>query len=352
MKIGVIFTIYNCEEYLENCLQPWFDLKSEYDFVFTLNSGRFNDYIELGIPDRNGPTLKKLIDWEFDFMIATRGNNLLGEDTSRNLCLNYLKPLGCDLIFLVDGDEIYTKKQIRDILSYIESKPDVHGFSLYLKNYTIKYPLFTGHWHRPTIYRNNIYGGLGSFYFDSYFGYADGIHGIKDIAVEPIPRGIAFIDHFCWLPTQMTQDKIAYQNKRYHGANFEFPEGCRCSFEWGDNGLEFSKTFWKCREIEVPALSEYPSPIKDPSIFLSFGRSENKIFVCSENDIQNCKIIVKDKNNGDYLNEFSMDLIKHVQYWIIPLVGRDFDSDELFTGFRIELEKDGSTFHIENLHIK
>ena len=56
--------------------------------------------------------------------------------------------------------------------------------------------------------------------------------------------------------------------------------------------------------------------------------------------------------NGDYLNEFSMDLIKHVQYWIIPLVGRDFDSDELFTGFRIELEKDGSTFHIENLHIK
>ena len=35
MKIGVIFTIYNCEEYLENCLQPWFDLKSEYDFVFT-----------------------------------------------------------------------------------------------------------------------------------------------------------------------------------------------------------------------------------------------------------------------------------------------------------------------------
>jgi hypothetical protein len=352
MKIGLIFTIYNCEEHLQNCLQPWFDLKSEYDFVFSLNSGRFNDYIELGIPDRNGPTLKKLIDWEFDFMVSTRGNNLLDEDTSRNLCLNYLKPLGCDLVFLVDGDEIYTKKQISDILSYISTKPDVNGFSLYLKNYTIKYPLFTGNWHRPSIFRNNIYGGLDSFYFDSYFIYADGVHGIKDIIVESIPRDIAFIDHFTWLPTQMTRDKIEYQNKRYHGINFEVPEGCRCSFEWNDDGLIFSKSFWEYRGIEIPALSEYQSHISDPSVFLSFSRLENKIFISSEKDIGECKIVVSDKDSGELMNEFVMDITKNIQYWIVPIIDRNFNSEVLFSGFRIDIKKDNTVFHIENLHIK
>jgi hypothetical protein len=27
MKMGILFTIYNCENYVDDCLKPWFNLK-------------------------------------------------------------------------------------------------------------------------------------------------------------------------------------------------------------------------------------------------------------------------------------------------------------------------------------
>ena len=34
MKIGVLFTVYNCEDYLRDCLNPWFELKDKYNIIF------------------------------------------------------------------------------------------------------------------------------------------------------------------------------------------------------------------------------------------------------------------------------------------------------------------------------
>ena len=94
MKIGVLLTVYNCDNYIDAVLEPWFKLKEKYNMVFAVNSGMFKDYVSLGIPYRNQPTLDKLSKWDFDFQVTTKGTNLLGEDDSRNTCLDYLKKQG------------------------------------------------------------------------------------------------------------------------------------------------------------------------------------------------------------------------------------------------------------------
>lgn len=351
MRIGLIFAIYNCEEYVERCLSPWFEVKQDVDITTTVTSGRFKDYIDLGIPNKNSKTLQKLVGWNFDFMSITNGENLLDEDSSRNLCLNFLKSFDCDLIWLVDGDEFYTKEQILDILEYIKNTPDKEAYSIWLKNYTVRIPLFLN-WLRPSIYRNRIYGGISRFYFDSYFVYEDGIHGIKDVEVQEIPKRIAFIEHHTWLENESTRDKIYYQNMRYHGVNNENPEGCRCSIEWDEFGIKFSESFFNCRGWQIPTLSEYPTDSYDESLTLNFERRENKITISSETRLEKLKIKVFDLVTGDFINEFKFEELEiGVVYWVIPIV--DFDFCETI-GFKVHFYEDSasSPFHMENIYLK
>ena len=105
MKIGLLLTVYNCENYIKDCLNPWFEIKDKYEVIISANSGMFSEYHTLDIPFRNKETLKALSEYDIDFLITTKGKNLLGEDESRNLCLNFLNKQKCDLIWVIDGDE-------------------------------------------------------------------------------------------------------------------------------------------------------------------------------------------------------------------------------------------------------
>lgn len=356
MKIGVIFCIYNCEDYVDRCLTPWFELKDDHDFIFTVTSGRFKDYELLGIPNRNQFTLKKLVEWDFDFMSITGGNKLLDEDSSRNRCLDFLKPHGCDLIWLVDGDEFYTKDQIRNTIHFIESTPEIESFSLYLKNYTIKYPLFTGTWNRPTIFRNRKWGGIGRFYFDSYFVYSDNKEGVKnvfDLEIRPIPRKICFLEHNSWLPTQATKDKIKYQNLRYSGINHDIPEGCRCSFEWGEEGLKFSPSFWECRKLQIPILCEFPSEISNPSFQVNFERSHKKITISSDERFESLNVQIFELSNENPLGGFEIiELNPDVNFWFIPGDNRDYEAESNFYGMKVKIFQNSTLIHEVNLHTK
>jgi hypothetical protein len=347
MRVGVIFAIYNCEEYVDKCLEPWFRLREKEDFILTVTSGRFKDYQDLGIPNKNKSTLIKLANYEFDYMVATGGDKLLDEDTSRNTCLEYLKFHNCDLIWLVDGDEFYTVAQIKNILSYINSNPDKYNFEIYLKNYTISYPFFIGDWARPSIYRNNIHGGIGRFYFDSHFSYADNLNNLFTVGTHRIPRHIAFIDHLTWISRDATKDKILYQNNRYNGE-----VGCRCAYEWKDDKVVFSESFWNCRGLQIPILSEYPTPITSAFLFLNFVRAEDKITVKSEIDINDLTFIIKDLDTEEFINSFPMSMVAWIEYYMIPIMGRGYDQDPMFRGFRIEVYQPDNLIHVENLILK
>ena len=38
LKIGVLFTAYNCGNYINECLNPWFNLKNNFNFKFAINT--------------------------------------------------------------------------------------------------------------------------------------------------------------------------------------------------------------------------------------------------------------------------------------------------------------------------
>ena len=88
MKIGLIFTAYNCDEYIERVLSPWLELREELNLVLTANSGMFSDYVKLGFKEKNEFTLQQLVKSKLDFLVTTSGKHLLDEDSSRSLCLD------------------------------------------------------------------------------------------------------------------------------------------------------------------------------------------------------------------------------------------------------------------------
>jgi hypothetical protein len=350
MKIGIIFAAYNCEEFVDKCLEPWFSLRDTHDLVLTVTSGRFSDYQKLGIPNKNKETLKKLVSWDFDYLSITGGEKLLDEDTSRNRCLEYLKPYNCDLIWLVDLDEFYTQAQILSILDYVRSNQEVNNFWINFKNYTIRYPLFLP-WSRPTLYRNNIRGGISNFYFDSYFSYLDGTD-IKDETKVTIPKEVAFVDHMSWVSRDAVKDKIKYQNIRYCGPGGDFPLEARCSFKWDQesNRLEFNDLFYKFYNTQIPVLRE-SGLIFSSKIDISFDRNENRIDIFNFSEEGICTFLIEDFSGSQY-GSFEIHLTPGVSYWINPTGDVKLDLDPECKGIRVRIFKNENEIHSEKLHFK
>ena len=355
MTVGIIFAIYNCEEFVDNCLEPWLKLRDSHNLILTCTSGRFKPYQDIGIKDKNQKTISKLVTKGLDFISTTAGENLIDEDSSRNICLDFLKPHKCDIIWLVDGDEFYTEKQIIDILNYIDLNPEEEAFSLYLKNYTTNYPYFTAPWSRPTLYRNRLYGGIDNFYFDSYFRFADKKHTIDDLHIKQIPKHISFIEHHSWVSREATTDKIKYQKVRYatywdkkSNTTINVPKDGRCMCTSVDGEIFLSEKFHKIRGSIMPSLHEYPGNKILDYVLFSYDRLNNVLRMKTELEIKDHTIIVRDLKTNKIYNSRSLNLYEHV-LWFVP------EADILsksFEGYKIEILKDTKLLHIENIYTK
>lgn len=351
MKIGVIFCIYNCEEYVDRCVSSWFDLRSKIDFIFTVTSGRFIDYATLGIPDNNLQTKRKLAEWDFDYCSITGGEKLLDEDSSRNRCLEFLKPHHCDLIWLVDGDEFYTESDIISILDFVNKHEEIEAFSVNFKNYSIEYPLFLNY-TRPTLYRNSMYGGIGRFFFDCFYSCSDGVHSIHDLPSIAIPPYIAWVEHYTWLPNISTFDKIKYQELRYCGPNGDRPVETRCSFCWQDDEkkLRLNKKHYDFWSIEVPVLRR-SGELYSHDFKLDFNRSQNII------NIQNLTaseehVFSVYSTEGSFYGNYIIYLSPGLNYWINPNPNIHFEDLEDFLGFCVKCYFKEVLIHEEFLYLK
>jgi hypothetical protein len=352
MKIGVLFTVYNCEDYLNDCLSPWFELKDKYDIVFASNSGMFSDYLHLGIPYRNEETLKILSNYDMDFLITTKGKNLLGEDESRNLCLDYLNKRNCDLIWVLDGDEIYTKEQIENILEYIQKNPTYDYYSVNFKNLTISENYHLDYTHERITWTNR-HDGIKSFYFDNQFIFNDGTL-LKDSSGIEIPKSVAHILHKSWLSSDIrTKDKIIYQRHRYNGDDGQRPIHCRCTYEWNEekNRLEFSKEFHECRGVELPCLHE-PLSIFSTDLTINYSR-RNTIFNISKIErpiTGRFEIYNGDTNQLLCIHELSLE--RNINYFIAPPHEIPYDLQENFNSFLIKIYEFNKLIHNEKIHLK
>lgn len=352
MKIGVLLTVYNCDKYIDAVLEPWFKLKEKYNIVIAANSGMFKDYQTLGIPYRNEATLEKLSKWDFDFQVVTKGNNLLGEDESRNTCLDYLKKQNCDLIWYLDGDEEFTTNQIENILDYTNRNPDFDYFSISFKNLTFTENLFMDYF-RESIYRTDRHGGISHYYFDSFLTYNDGTTTQQALG-KVIPKNFAYIKHYSWLNSDTRSiDKIPYQRWRYTGHEGQLEENCRCAFEWNQekNSLEFSKDFYQCRQMEIPTLHEELTNFTN-DVTIRYSRRQNAFHFESVERNMNVDVEIYNGETGQFLYSSHLEMIKGLTYFIGILPAISFDLDPDFYNFQVKMYEDTKLIHNERLHLK
>ena len=354
MKIGVLFTCYNCEDYVDQCLEPWLKLRDEMNFVFAASSGMFKDYLALGITEKNEGTLRKLITKKLDFLVTTSGKNLLDEEASRNTCLNFLKKQQCDLIILLDGDEVYTEDQIRKIFAFVQEHPTYDAYAINFKNFYFREGIFTYDFCHHRIFWLNRHGGIREFHFDNELHYEDGSDPYA--YRRDIPREIAFVDHYSWLSNDpRTRDKILYQNNRYTGHDGTFPKHLRCSFAWNDERqrLEFNQDFWAWKAGETPTLHEMVQGSPYSFDFkMGFDKTGNKILI--ERVKISGTIVVKifDGQNDSLLYTSTIEVLPDFSYWINPNVNLNYDQVEDFKKFRVQVFMKEQLVHEENLHIK
>lgn len=309
MKIGVIITAYDCEDYVKGCLAPWLQLRHAHNMILTANSGQWKEYAQMGFPQRNKETLRVLVDAELDFLVTTAGQNLLDEDSSRNLCLDYLLQHEVDLVWCVDGDELYSAEQILRVLAFIEQH-DRCTYTIQFKNYTLAPPLYTKGFERVSIYKTGVCGGIERFRWDSTALYKNGQTNPDPIAV---PKEVAYVEHYAWLSKdQRSYEKISYQNMRFFG-----PEGERCAFEVHGNTLAINEAFWRGRNIEVPGLSVQHEPFSY-ELEVTYGRESKSLYVDAVQ--REMQILMKVFNLSDkaLYTEFSMDVVPGVRYYVAP----------------------------------
>lgn len=345
MKIGVIFTAYNCENYLKDCLSPWLDLRQELDLILTANSGMFKPYKEFGFEEKNEKTLEILVDSKLDFLVTTSGDNLLDEDSSRNFCLEYLKKHNVDLVWVVDGDEVYKKQEIIKILDFIESNKNTDSYKIQFKNYTFEVPYFTKGFNRETIYWTDRNGGVSHFHFDVFMEYNNGmtINDTNEHIV--IPKDVSYVEHYSWLSSDSrSHEKIVYQNSRFVG-----DEGKRCAFKSEGDSMTFNKEFWDDRDMEIPNVCKVLEPYTY-DLELSFSPKDNSLYIDWITREMITEIRVYD-NNKSLIFSNTLHLNPYIRYYLKPDINRNFIEEEDFKGFIVEVIENGNLIHNEEILI-
>jgi hypothetical protein len=341
MKIGVLFTIYNCESYVDDCLRPWFNLKNDYDITMACTSGMFKPYLELGFKPKNKTTLQKLIQYDIDYLISTGSNSLIDEDQSRNNALNFLKK-NCDIIWIVDGDEFYTETDIKNIINYINQTPEFDWYSINFKNYTFTEKTFIDGFCPPRIFRTDRNGGINKFYFDNHILYNDG-NIFETKHNKSIPRNIAWVEHYSWLnKDSRSKEKVEYQNQRFVGG---------CSFKWNENcqSLEFNKEFYNDRNLEQPILHETIDKLsKDFTI--DFSRSDSLFLINNVENNLTAEFRIYNGQSGNLMYQTTLNLVSGVKYFIWSELFKFLDVQS-FKKFRIEVIVDNNIIQNEFIHI-
>src|SRR3989344_2484447 len=175
MKIGVLGMFYDCADLLPRVMEPWMVLKNEgHNIVFGAINAQFKEYADLGYPNDDEATRAALEANRpiFDFLEITP--KPLMDHEARNVVLAGLLPHNVDIVWMVDGDELYTREQILGILQYVEKTPQFDYYHIPLDNRVLDTMRWDDGFTPPRIFRTYRHGGLGTFVWENDFQFADG----------------------------------------------------------------------------------------------------------------------------------------------------------------------------------
>jgi len=251
MKIGIIYCAYNCFSYVQKSLHCFLEAKQQ---------GLISEISAVSIPFAEYFDLNQIKDNTTDFLIHLHQKNLIDkvftqpnyiqEHKARDLCLQYLKNINCDVIWMVDGDEFYSIEDINNIINFINNNPNYYWYSINFKNYIFDGKQWIDGFCPPRIFRTKSdILNIDKFYWDNDLAYKDEngkIFNYKLLDNLTIPKEITHIKHLTWLHEN---GKLKYEYQMKHFGN--------CGYLWNyeKEQLEFNEDFYIKNNIKKPLIN-------------------------------------------------------------------------------------------------
>jgi len=251
MKIGLIASGYNCEQFLAECVAGWKQFKAhgEHELVCSFVHNCFKENQELGFSRWSSDNTMEMFDSYFsegflDYYDVSK--KYLNEHEARNICLKNVLSSDVDYVWTIGLDEIYSFEDISKILKFVQMNSFITWFKVNYKNYVFDGKQWIDGFCPPRVFKVAAHGGLKKLYYDDDFVYNDGTD-YKAAPCLEVPRNIAHIKHMTWLHSN-GKAKVEYQKKRWGD------DGCSYSWNYDENKLIFNTDFHKKNNIPLPAL--------------------------------------------------------------------------------------------------
>ena len=247
-KVGLILASWNDIKYLSGCLQNWITWRETNPLLIACLDCCFAENGEGNSTDRSIELLeeyKKNNKIDF-FEVLPPG---LKEHEARNVALKYLLRQGCDVIWLLGSDEIYSKKEIDSAVKFVEKEDFITWFRIEFKNLVFDEKHYIKGFNPGRMFRvNQNKLKIKEMYFDDDFLYTDGINNIdyKNLPHKQIPISLCNPLHYTWLDDERSRKKCEYQAKRWG------KDGC--SFTYQGDKLVFNTKFYKKNNIILPEI--------------------------------------------------------------------------------------------------
>ena len=136
MKLGVIISVYNGIEFLEECLKDWISLKSKLDIKIAIVDCLFANF-EGETPNSNDGTIelleKYLQEGKVDFFEKLKPN--LEENEARNIGIQYLLNEDVTHILTTAPDEIFKTKDIKYLFNFLKNDQEHPVFYINYNHY-------------------------------------------------------------------------------------------------------------------------------------------------------------------------------------------------------------------------
>jgi hypothetical protein len=251
MKIGVLCNFYGFPEYTNRCLESWKKIP-EIDKV-AVSSYQYGDYVACGWNFDDTETPKQLLTEHRGFIDYICIGKNAHDSYSRNAPLQHLLANDVDYVWLLDQDEFYSEKDIRNCIEYINQFGTENcTYKINFKNFVFSESQYVENFNPPRIFPVKINGekALSHFYYENDVAY--NINGqmvdYKNLKIDEIPKDKCFPDHYSWVGSpEFLQAKVKYQLKRYNGI---------CSYKWDEekNKLTFNDEFFEKFNQEKPEV--------------------------------------------------------------------------------------------------
>ena len=250
MQIGIVYCAYNCKKFTEHSISTLIEAKDK-KLISTICavSIPFFEYFDIR-KDEDGTTEYLLSLYKNNYIdnIFTTPN-YIKEHKARDMCLQYLKIMNNDIIWMIDADELYTIENIKNIVSYINTYSNFYWYKINFKNYVFDGKQWVDGFCPPRIFRTKVNEHIiNEFYWDNDISYKayNKVVNYKDLKNLEIPKDIAHVKHMTWLH-ENGKEKYEYQMKHFG----------HCGYKWNynSNRIELNNQFYLTTNQEIPIIN-------------------------------------------------------------------------------------------------